>query len=102
MTTIVLHTVAPPKPGLGENCNGCGACCAAAPCPVSRFALGHRKGSCPALEWREGERRYRCGMALNPGAYLAWLPDGLAPWAARACRRWIAAGEGCDFDAEIL
>lgn len=99
--SIRLHADAPPKPATGLTCNGCGACCAAAPCPVSRFFLGHRHGPCPALVWLAGERRYRCGMATAPAGQLAWLPRFLNGVAARAIRRWIAAGAGCDFDAVV-
>jgi hypothetical protein len=98
---ITIHPAAPPKPLLGAPCNGCGACCAAEPCPISRFLLGHDRGACPALTWRDGEGRYFCGMVLTPAAHLRWLPLLLQVPAGRLCRRWIATGSGCDFDAEI-
>ncbi|MDP2194404.1 MAG: hypothetical protein Q8J72_00270 [Rhodocyclaceae bacterium] len=101
MQTISLHAAAPEKPVCGAPCNGCGACCAAAPCPVSRLFLGHRSGSCPALTWRATELRYVCGMAVDPASQLRWLPRRLASFGGRAFRRWIAAGTGCDFAAEI-
>lgn len=99
--TIRLHAAVPPKPTFGAPCNGCGACCAAEPCPLSRVLLGHRAGSCPALTWGEADQRYYCGMAVTPDAYLAWLPALLRKPAARLARRWIATGIGCDFDAEV-
>jgi hypothetical protein len=40
-------------------------------------------------------------MARAPEIYLNWLPAVCAELMAQACRRWIAAGSGCDFDAEI-
>ena len=95
---IRVHAHAPGKPSPGEACNGCGACCAAAPCPLSFLLLGHRSGSCAALRWRDDERRYRCGLAVVPGQYLHWLPAWGAALARRAALRWIAAGKGCDFD----
>lgn len=97
---IALHAAAPAKPACGAPCNGCGVCCALAPCPLSRFLLGHRCGTCPALSWRETERRYGCGLVLAPVDHLHWLPRQFAPLAARLARRWIAAGSGCDCDAE--
>lgn len=96
-----LHAAAPPKPAFGAPCNGCGACCAAEPCPLSRLLLGHRSGSCPALRWSDGEARYACGLATQPAACLRWLPARFGGLAARLARRWIAAGAGCDFDAEV-
>ena len=98
---IALHVAAPAKPEFGQSCNGCGACCAAEPCPVSRTLLGHREGSCPALLWSDDDQRYFCGMARSPDIYMAWLPNAGASLMARACRRWISAGSGCDFDAQV-
>lgn len=89
---IVLHAAAPPKPAVGTPCNGCGVCCSYAPCPLSRFLLGHRSGSCPALRWQES--RYVCGLVAAPQGVARWLPR-------RLVLRWIAAGKGCDCAAEI-
>jgi len=99
---IAIHAAAPPKPAPGQPCNGCGVCCAAQPCPLSRILLGHRAGSCPALLWRESPGRYVCGMATEPGRFVRWLPAALEVFAARRCARWIAAGRGCDSDIETL
>ncbi len=98
---IAIHPAAPAKPALGAPCNGCGVCCAAEPCPVSRFLLGHRTGACPALQWRQPQQRYVCGMVVAPAGFLRWLPRPLQALFSRLTRRWIAAGIGCDFDAEI-
>ncbi|MDP2810486.1 MAG: hypothetical protein Q8O34_10105 [Rhodocyclaceae bacterium] len=98
---VRLHAVAPAKPAFGASCNGCGVCCAAEPCPVARFLLGVRTGDCLALAWDEAARRYFCGMARHPAGHLRWLPEMLNNAAARACRRWISAGSGCDCDAEV-
>lgn len=97
--SVALHAAAPHKPAVGAPCNGCGVCCSIAPCPLSRVLLGHRRGACPVLEWA-GER-YVCGLVAAPAMHLRWLPDTLAPLAARLARRWIAAGSGCDCDASL-
>ncbi|MFM7531200.1 MAG: hypothetical protein ACKO5J_01660 [Rubrivivax sp.] len=94
---IHLHAAAPPKPGLGTACNGCGVCCAAEPCPLGVLLSRRRTGACAALQWDEPGARYRCGALAQPGAFLGWLPAG---WARALVRRWIAAGAGCDSDAE--
>ena len=95
-TTIEIHVDAPPKPPEGAACNGCGVCCASAPCPIGVVASGRLHGACAALVWREAERVYRCGLIDAPAA---WLPPALgrgAPLLARVARRFIAAGAGCD------
>lgn len=88
---IALHAAAPPKPAVGAPCNGCGICCAIAPCPLSRLLLGHRAGKCPALIWQES--RHVCGLLIAPTGLARWLPR-------RFVLRWIAAGSGCDCAAE--
>lgn len=88
---IVLHAAAPDKPAVGAPCNGCGICCAMEPCPLSLLLLRRRQGACPALAWRDG--RYVCGLATDPQGIARWLPRA---WLLR----WIAAGKGCDCDAE--
>jgi len=90
MKEVRLHAAAPDKPSVGAPCNGCGVCCALAPCPLSRFLLGHRGGPCPALRWAES--RYVCGLVVAPSGIARWLPR-------RLVLRWIAAGGGCDCDA---
>jgi hypothetical protein len=99
-SSISIHAAAPAKPSPGAPCNGCGVCCAALPCPVSRLLLGHRAGACPALQWHAANARYACGMATEPARYLHWLPKSLGAFAARLCARWIAAGRGCDSTIE--
>jgi len=98
---VVLHTAAPDKPGAGEPCNGCGVCCAAEPCVLARWILLQAEGRCRALCWLEGEKRYRCGLVTAPQKYRPWLSPVARP-AARLFRRWIAAGAGCDSDAEVV
>jgi hypothetical protein len=91
-----LHALAPEKPLPGKPCNGCGVCCAIAPCPLSRLLLGHRRGACPALTWQAGHdnERYVCGLVVAPTGFARGLPR-------RFVLRWIAAGSGCDCAAEI-
>ena len=89
---VALHAAAPPKPSPGALCNGCGVCCSIAPCPLSRLLLGHRTGACPVLRWEDG--RYRCGLVTASSGIARWLPHVFV-------LRWIAAGSGCDCDAEI-
>jgi hypothetical protein len=99
---IAIHAAAPPKPAPSAPCNGCGVCCAALPCPLSRLLLGHRTGSCPALQWRKSERRYVCGMVTTPASFLRWLPPRWEAFAGRRFMRWIASDIGCDSDIEAL
>lgn len=97
---IHLHRQAPAKPGWGQACNGCGVCCAYSPCPVGVVVSKRLSGACDALEWFDGEGRYRCGVLVNPGNYTGLK----APWAqalaARVARRMISAGSGCDCSLE--
>jgi hypothetical protein len=62
--------------------------------------LQHREGSCPALFWQQADQRYGCGLVIRPVDYLPWLPQGLSGLAKLFAKRWIAAGFGCDCDAE--
>jgi hypothetical protein len=95
---ILLHPDAPRKPRVADPCNGCGACCAAEPCPLGVLISRRRTGSCAALAWDDASGRYRCGAASAPERHLPWLP---ASWARRLALRWISAGSGCDADFHI-
>jgi hypothetical protein len=99
---LELHIGAPEKPPMGEACNGCGVCCAAEPCPLSRLLLRRQQGACRALRWQPEHGRYRCGLILQPAGYPGWLPAPLARLAARCVRRWIAAGSRCDSGVEVV
>ena len=94
---ILLNARAPAKPAPGSDCNGCGVCCAAEPCPLGQWLSRRRRGACVALTWREPGQRYACGVLDDPGRWLPLLPPG---WARALARRWIAAGRGCDSDFE--
>ena len=95
---IWLARAAPAKPAVGAACNGCGVCCAAAPCPLSTLLLRHRDGACPALQWQATAARYRCGLLAAPTHYLRWLPAVAVPLFALLARRYLAIGAGCDSD----
>ena len=95
-SVILLHAQAPAKPATGAACNGCGVCCAYAPCPMGMLLSRSRTGTCKALEW-SGDR-YVCGVLATPGRHLPWLPTA---WAQGLARRWIAAGQGCDADLDV-
>lgn len=98
---IWLRHDAPTKPAPGAPCNGCGVCCAAEPCPVAMLRFWRRRGPCPALQWSETGARYHCGLLANPAGFFPWLPRRSHAFAQRLLRRWIAAGIGCDSDAEL-
>jgi hypothetical protein len=89
VAVIRIHAQAPAKPAWGEPCNGCGVCCLSEPCPVGVLVSWRRRGACAALHWDAGAERYRCGL-LDPAR----------PWRSAIVRRWIAAGRGCDSDAQ--
>ena len=97
---IYLHPEAPAKPVAGQACNGCGACCTWQPCPVGIVLSRRRHGACVMLRFEALQARYFCGVMQAP-ATLRWRP---LSWAGALLRRlagrWIAAGKGCDFDAE--
>lgn len=86
---LQIHPDAPPKPAVGQPCNGCGVCCLAAPCPLGAVLSRRLKGACVALRW-DGAR-YVCGV-------LTAQPSGLR---GRLVRRWIGAGAGCDCSLEV-
>jgi hypothetical protein len=85
---IHLHPDAPPKPEAGAACNGCGVCCAWAPCPLGALLSMKRHGRCRMLRWNDAQRRYGCGALA--GGRLRRAVVG----------RWIAAGVGCDAELQ--
>ena len=98
---IWLNRAAPDKPPEGVPCNGCGLCCAAMPCPLSRALLGHRRNACPALQWHADAQHYRCGLIAAPQQYLRWLPRVANSLFRRFARRYLAIGQGCDSDVDL-
>lgn len=88
---IHIHPEAPPKPPLGEPCNGCGVCCLAEPCPVGMLISRKRRGACEALVWSDPEGRYLCGLLATRGPSSGWR----RVWRAWV-RRLISSGSGCD------
>jgi hypothetical protein len=87
---VWLHPHAPAKPAPGEDCNGCGLCCAATPCPLGMLASRSVHGPCALLRWSDEHRRYVCGALVDATGV------DVTGWRARLAARWIAAGAGCD------
>jgi hypothetical protein len=85
-----LHADAPAKPAPGQACNGCGVCCAAAPCPLGIWASRRLVGPCAQLLWDVDRRRYVCGALSQASG-----------WRRALAQRWIAAGKGCDCSLDV-
>ena len=100
MQVVWLAAAAPTKPAFGATCNGCGLCCAWQPCPLGVLVSRRRFGACDALQWHAEQAVYRCAMVAAPTTIWPWLPRWMAALLQRLARRWIAAGRGCDCDAE--
>ncbi len=99
-TVISLRVAAPDKPAVGATCNGCGVCCATAPCPIGIVVSRRTRGACAALVWVDDARMYRCGLIDRPAAFLPGSLRRCAPSVARIARRYVSAGSGCDCDVE--
>jgi len=99
---IELHPLAPAKPDYGAQCNGCGMCCAAEPCPVALLFLWQFKGGCRALLWENATNRYVCGMVVSPDQYVRLMPTFLRERMGRFFAKRIASEYGCDFAAEVV
>ncbi|MCU0763988.1 MAG: hypothetical protein MUF76_13790 [Hydrogenophaga sp.] len=97
---IHIHAEAPPKPALGQPCNGCGVCCLWEPCPLGQVVSRKRTGACRALRWDDAQRLYRCGVLTDTEALLGPRWQWLARPLRRLAHRWIAAGVGCDASLE--
>jgi len=102
---VWIEPDAPAKPARGAPCNGCGVCCLMEPCPVGMVLSRRRRGPCAALRWVPAERRYRCGALAEPGEVLGWgrgrVGRSLSVIVRPLLARWIAAGKGCDCDAQV-
>lgn len=96
---VELHPLSPEKPVYGAPCNGCGICCAAAPCPVAFVFLFQFRGKCRALLW-QGDR-YVCGMVFSPDHYVKLITGRWRESGGRFFASRIASGAGCDSYAEI-
>ena len=83
-------------PVAGQPCNGCGVCCAWAPCPLGIVVSGRRHGRCRALRWEPVQRLYRCAMVSQPRRVWRWWPAWAEPALRRLAARWISATSGCD------
>ncbi|MFA6015330.1 MAG: hypothetical protein WC742_09710 [Gallionellaceae bacterium] len=99
--TIELHLLAPPKPALQANCNGCGVCCAAEPCPVAILFLFQVSGRCRALVWQAKNFRYHCGMVIAPAQFSPLIPKKFQAPLGKFFSGRIATGTGCDCALEI-
>lgn len=99
--TVELHPLTPAKPGYGAPCNGCGVCCAVGPCPVAYVFLFQAREKCRALLWQDDASRYVCGLVVYPDRYVRLIPQALRGRAGSFFASRIAAGAGCDFDAEM-
>lgn len=97
---IHLEPQAPAKPAPAAPCNGCGVCCAVAPCPLGMLVSRRRHGACTALRWVEAARQYRCGLIVDPAGCLPAPLRPLAPLLGRLAPRYVSAGSGCDCDLE--
>ena len=96
-----LHEAAPAKPAWAEPCNGCGVCCAYAPCPVGVLISKRRTGACAALEWVDSESRYRCGVLVDSARYTGLRAKWMRKLMTRLAKRMISAGSGCDCSLEV-
>jgi MinD superfamily P-loop ATPase len=99
--TIHLHRDAPPKPALGATCNGCGVCCAVAPCPIGMLISRRRSGRCVALAWQDEDRRYMCAVVAAPQRYSPVKGSAAVAALSALARRFISAGSGCDAEVEF-
>lgn len=93
---VLIHPAAPPKPALGQACNGCGICCAHEPCPLGMLLSRRTRGPCAALQWDEAAQRYLCGALSDPPSWLPWARRLPGAAVQAMVRRWIGAARGCD------
>lgn len=82
------------KPEFNSPCNGCGQCCKAEACNLSRDLLKSEATPCIALEF--DNNRYWCVLVRNPGVYLD-VDNGLARRTVSPIFAYmLGLGVGCD------
>ena len=103
---IDLVDNAPPKPPVGNKCNGCGICCASILCPIARVRFLKESGPCAFLKWRK--ESYFCALIARPFLLLPktlrrffyGLPQAFRRFFYHFLKRKIAAylniSKGCD------
>lgn len=84
---------APPYPGFGTPCNGCGVCCLSEQCKIGAAVRPAPEGGhCVFLAFEEG--RFWCGLIRDPEGY------GIEEhWPFLVFRMGI--GAGCDSEGEL-
>ncbi len=92
--TTAFQILSTQKPRFGEPCNGCGFCCQAVACDLSRDYLHSTAAPCIALEW-DGVSAYRCGLVTRPAHYLG-MPEWGNGILAGPISKILAIGRGCD------
>lgn len=99
MTSLpVISERAPAKPRKGEQCNGCGFCCAAELCDLA-VECGFASAPCPAMEFFAG--RFWCGLASNPLRYFPKMPPANVEPMRVLIATGLGFGRGCDADDPI-
>lgn len=96
----------PRKPLYGRPCNGCGDCCTAEACTLSRDYIHSEASPCVALEW-DGTR-YHCGLISHPRRHLKeelpimklHLPNE-ERIIGDMFAHMLGAGKGCDAECSI-
>lgn len=79
----------PSKPPYGDDCNGCGQCCAVQLCPVAAIAYGDDGPlPCPALVYLPEQKRTGCQLVIEEAK------SGLPPRIANA----LGVGHGCGME----
>lgn len=87
MTALPIADHAPMKPKYGDQCNGCGYCCAAEVCAVGKAIHGDdTPAPCPSMTYQD--RKFSCG-ALP-------IADSIGGEYGLALRLMLGIGIGCD------
>ena len=81
-----------PKPAYGSPCNGCGRCCEAKACELSKAIWA--ADVCPAIE--RTPDGHRCGLMTRPVHYVTKLRRHGTAKLAAAARLILRSGLGCD------